>query len=390
MKTETICQVTPCDRGVAERPRYYPRQLITSDDLTLEQEYFRNKLRAHNRLLHGWGVVCGAHVCPYRGADGEYEPWKVTVDPGVILGPYGDDIYISHKRVVDLRTSGIAGATVDSNMETVDPWCSDVYVPRSLTGDLFVAVKYRECQARPVRVQPVGCSCDENPCEYSRVQDGYEITVLDYCPEGELAEPGTVGTAEEIVSYLQSIGLMIGADTPCGTCPPCPPEPWVVLAKVNVDDDGVITQIDNCECRRRVISFACSTLRCHTDLPKVTGVDPGSAAQGAEVDVKIAGENFKEGMKVNFGPGISVDKSSAKLDAAKQEYTVKIKISEHAAPGDRTITVINPGCDTATSGKFTVDRTAVTEPIDTSVPAAPPVSPSSGGGKRRQPKRRHP
>ena len=64
MKTETSYRDTPCDHIIAERPRYYGRQLITADDLTLEQDYFRDKLRRHNRLLHGWGVVCGAQVFP--------------------------------------------------------------------------------------------------------------------------------------------------------------------------------------------------------------------------------------------------------------------------------------------------------------------------------------
>jgi hypothetical protein len=63
MKTDTICADMSCDRNMAERPRYYARQLITSDDLTLEQDYFRNRMRLHNRMLHGWGVVCGAQVC---------------------------------------------------------------------------------------------------------------------------------------------------------------------------------------------------------------------------------------------------------------------------------------------------------------------------------------
>jgi hypothetical protein len=384
MKTETICQVTPCDRGVAERPRYYARQLITSDDLTLEQEYFRNKLRAHNRMLHGWGVVCGAHVCPYRGADGNYQPWEVVVEPGYILGPYGDEIVIDRKRVIPLRTAGVSGATGDSNMETVDPWCSEVYVPRSLTGDLFVAVRYRECQARPVRVQPVGCSCEDNPCEYSRLQDGYEISVLDHCPEGEIPDPRSISTTEEILSYLQSIGLMSGPDIPCTTCLPCPPEPWVVLAKVTVDNDGVITQIDNCECRRRVISFACSALRCHTDMPSVTSIAPDHAEQGKEVQLKIKGSGFKDGMKVNLGPGIAV--KSAKLDPGSGEYTVEVRIDDLATPGDRAVTLINPGCDTATSGKFTVDRSTVTEVVELAPHAAAPA----GGEKRRPSKRKKP
>jgi len=53
MKTNTVCRTVPCDQSVTERPRYYARQLITSDDLTLEQEYFRSKLRTHNRMMHG-------------------------------------------------------------------------------------------------------------------------------------------------------------------------------------------------------------------------------------------------------------------------------------------------------------------------------------------------
>jgi hypothetical protein len=127
-------------------------------------------------------------------------------------------------------------------------------------------------------------------------------------------------------------------------------------------------------------------------LPNVTSIAPEHAAQGAEVEVKIAGENFKDGMKVNFGPRISVDKSSAKFDAATKEYKVKIKIDEHAAPGYRPITVINPGCDTASSGKFTVDRTAVAQPVELA-PApspSPPPSTPSGGGKRRPSKRKNP
>ena len=52
-----------CQEGVLERPRYFPGQLMTPEEMILEQNYFRDKMRRHNRLLHGWGVVCGAVVC---------------------------------------------------------------------------------------------------------------------------------------------------------------------------------------------------------------------------------------------------------------------------------------------------------------------------------------
>src|SRR5262245_61947406 len=106
---------TGCDGAIGELPRYYPRQLITPDDLTLEQDYFRDRLRRHNRLLHGWGVVCGAWVCPVStpNPDGttSVAPWQVKVRPGYLLGPDGDEIVVDCERTVDLRTAGTAGVT---------------------------------------------------------------------------------------------------------------------------------------------------------------------------------------------------------------------------------------------------------------------------------------
>ena len=45
-----------------ERVHYFPRQLLTVADMTTDQNYFLEKLRRHNRFLHGWGVVCGLEV----------------------------------------------------------------------------------------------------------------------------------------------------------------------------------------------------------------------------------------------------------------------------------------------------------------------------------------
>jgi hypothetical protein len=242
MKTETICRDQPCDHIIAERPRYYARQLITADDLTLEQDYFRDKLRRHNRLLHGWGVVCGAQVCPVPKANAQstsdVEPWRVRVECGYLLGPYGDEITLDCPRTVDLRTQGVTGVTGEPCVQTPDPWCSEIFEPRQ-AGDLYVAVRYKEVRTRPVRMQPIGCGCDDTRCEYSRWRDGYEIGILTYCPDSHITPP-------------QRADLFRG---PIPDCPPCPEEPWVVLAKVELAADGKITRIDNCVCRRLVAAF---------------------------------------------------------------------------------------------------------------------------------------
>src|SRR5512147_2416454 len=80
-----------------ERLRYFPRQLLTADDMRVEQEYFREKMRRHNRFLHGWGVVCGLEVV----ADAASGPMAVKVCPGYALGPWGDEIYVEEPIAFD-------------------------------------------------------------------------------------------------------------------------------------------------------------------------------------------------------------------------------------------------------------------------------------------------
>jgi hypothetical protein len=242
--------------GFAERPRFFPRQLITPDDLTLGQEYLRNKMRRHNRYVHGWGVVCGARVV--KSADNL--AWKVVVKPGYILGPYGDEIMIDRDRCFDLRTKCITGVTGDvcTGTEVPDPFCSGTQTPPP-KDPIYVAVKYQETMARPVRVQPVGCGCDDSSCEYSRWQDGYQICVLDHCPTSHVDPPS-----------LDDLGKPHGIPD----CPPCPTDPWVVLAKVTVDPNGVVQVIDNCSCRRMVISLAPYWTRCNEPATGPTDTPP--------------------------------------------------------------------------------------------------------------------
>ena len=223
MKTSTIRHDPRCDHS-GERPRYYARQIITADDMTLEQEYFRGKLRMHNRMLHGWGIVCGADVSPVKKAGNsmEDEPWLALIEPGYILGPYGDEIVIDCERKFDLRSQNMIGVTGEPCVEEIDPWRIEVHEDRG-RGAFYIAVRYKEVMTRPVRAHPAGCNCDDAGCEYSRLRDGYEIKALRNCPGSH------------------------NAPAPAqGICPPCPEEPWVVLKKVEVNAEGNVTVSDEC------------------------------------------------------------------------------------------------------------------------------------------------
>jgi hypothetical protein len=73
------------------RPRYFTGQLLTAEDLEAEQSYFLTGRRAHNRLLHGWGVVCGLDVTP-SGSGG------VVVEAGVAIDGLGREIVVPTPR----------------------------------------------------------------------------------------------------------------------------------------------------------------------------------------------------------------------------------------------------------------------------------------------------
>ena len=47
-----------------KRLNYFYGQMLGAADFRAEQDYFREKMKLHNRCLHGYGVVCGLRVTP--------------------------------------------------------------------------------------------------------------------------------------------------------------------------------------------------------------------------------------------------------------------------------------------------------------------------------------
>ncbi|HTV20941.1 MAG TPA: hypothetical protein VMG12_19785 [Polyangiaceae bacterium] len=233
------CETEPRAKPTNERPRYYARQLVTPEDLTLDQDYFRDRLRRHNLFLHGWGVVCGARV---RNAttpaqqDGQAAPWLVIVKRGYILGPYGDEIWIEKDVCFDVRTK----CTTSSQTPGDDGGCAEAQPAPEQNVQKFIAVRYKENKSRLVRVPLGGCGCETNACEYTRYADGYEICVIDECPT---PPPEVMPTLNDLQS---------------GEPPDCPPpatSPWVVLASFTVTTEGNVTITQCVQCRRQVLGF---------------------------------------------------------------------------------------------------------------------------------------
>lgn len=243
-----------------ERMNYVPRMLLTAADLTAEQEYFRAKQRRHNRLLHGWGVVCGCRVTPAQPAPGQNTPpdWTVVVEPGYVLGPQGDEILVDEPISVDLSRQGMDGNAAMPCGDTLDPWCSNVRVDRRAGETIYIAVAYAECPTRPVRVQPAGCGCDGGGCEYSRIRDSFVVRALSELPAGyaNFQPPG-----DPFPCPIDGVR----------ECPPCVTEPWVILATVTFSGRTIRQQdIDNTTYRRYVAAFGDWWFTCGAPPPTPT------------------------------------------------------------------------------------------------------------------------
>ncbi len=250
-----------------ERARYFSRQLLTADDLTADQQHVLAKFRRHNRYLHGWGVVCGAGVRAVPSQN-----WTVVVEPGYLLGPQGDEILIDQCVQLDLSQQGLDGNSASSCVPPIDPWCSTTRVDLRIGQQLFIAAAYNECLSRPVRVQPAGCGCDDASCEYSRLRDGYVISVLSSLPDSYSQMPPPVNPR-----LCPKGGVR--------PCPACVDDPWVILASIIIRGSVISdNDIDNVSYRRHVISFADDYLLCG---PKLLGlavnpnvVDAGNPSTG--------------------------------------------------------------------------------------------------------------
>lgn len=328
----TCCEDT-CQTGTVCRPRYFPRQIITPDELTLEQDYFRSRLRMHNLMLHGWGVVCGARVCPKRKEDGTgYMPWTVVVERGYAIGRCGDEIILDCPRTVDLRTPGVSGVTGDPCVEPVDPWCSDVYEERDENEPLYIAVRYKETRTRPVRVQPVGCGCDDSRCEYSRWCDSYEIAVLRECPTPRSEPRNGNGDRQTMPG-----------------CPETATSPWLGLAEVSVNADGTITRIDNCSCRRLVRGLADAWWQCEASKMRIDTIEPPELLAprgGKNIEIKLSGGGFHSEMRVDLGRGVTVRPPTVDEEAGLAA-TINFDVESNAELGPHTLTLTGADCAVA-------------------------------------------
>jgi hypothetical protein len=190
----------------------------------------------------------------------------------------------------------------------------------------------------------MGCGCDETSCEYSRRRDGYEICTHDHCPESHHNPPDT----DDLIEMLGHVR----------DCPACPDEPWVVLAKITLGEDGAIQEIDNCSCRRIVFSFASFWLHCRRMEPDRDATV--EAAPGAEVELTVTGANLpRDIVAVSTNPSVRVAETIWKDE---KTVVVRLAVDKEIEPGEYPLTLRAPSGDFITLPKAITIKGDATRP----------------------------
>jgi hypothetical protein len=249
-------QPRPTERDGLARARYFNRQLVLPSDLDQDRIYLLEKLRRHNRLLHGWGILndwlgLEAVPAPGNGSAGapakpvykacEYpvvhvppdvDPAKGTwlvVAPGYALTPLGDEIYLPCPVFVDTVREWADGTLVTSPAD-----CRPVPGMKSLTRadqDVFcLVVEAWEEDGGAVRTALARCGDDSENFEFSRVADTVAfrlIPELDFSPPFD--DPKTPAGRKQLLTgtpkrkYV-SLGQLRFSGGRVQITPP--PQPW--------------------------------------------------------------------------------------------------------------------------------------------------------------------
>lgn len=153
-----------CATPQFERNNYFYGKQFTVRDLLQEQSYFNDKRYLINRMVLGWGVVCGLEV--YWDPKGG----KLVVTPGMALDCCGREIVICE----DKRLS------FDKDDE--DCCLQDDQRPE---GKFVLCLEYDECHAEPIDLPPAGCD-EKGKREYNRIRETYKLRLKlwdEACPK---------------------------------------------------------------------------------------------------------------------------------------------------------------------------------------------------------------
>ncbi|HSB52118.1 MAG TPA: hypothetical protein VLD40_05625 [Dissulfurispiraceae bacterium] len=227
MKHEKKRRCGVCEVPSFERNNYFYGKLMTVRDFLAEQCYFNEKRWLINRMILGWGVVCGLDVVSV-----DNDPTKVAVKPGLAIDCCGREILVCEDREIELVVDK-SSCHKSGNESRTEP------------RNVAVCLLYRECKTEPLAMPPIACDQKEKG-EFNRVRDSFEIKIIDFA-EQPPQKRHPCPHENESISLHEYVCERLGEG-----CPECSDSQCVILATMKTDQDGLTGEIDTCTHRKLV------------------------------------------------------------------------------------------------------------------------------------------
>lgn len=249
---------TECGHVAMERNRYFTGKFMAARDFQDEQTYFLSRHRLHNRLLHGWGIVCGLKVTHHpdhrRNPDSACARRWVVVHPGIALDCCGRELIVGREIAFELPLPPVP----ENDEQHAPP--QKQYRPPQYDGEdaveddagesdeadgdagdevmrepFLLALRYTEEEIERVPALYHEGNCDPSRTEANRVRECVEVVVVPLdevegnCWRNTGGDPNA-RCRDDCADDLYAIG---------GSCldPVCPCKEYVPLALIRFDPD---------------------------------------------------------------------------------------------------------------------------------------------------------
>lgn len=228
------------DLGSPVRNRYFYGKLLDVFHFELEQNYFNNKRRLLNRIVTGYGVICGLNVT--LGSDGQ----SVVVSPGVAIDKCGREIIVCQPSdPIPLHAptpappppapapavSAAAAASASTGTGTANPASTPAPVVTPMPASTTMAnsdcsdtgnychlcICYHECPTDPSPTLGGDCDC-EPACTPGSIREKYSLKIQNgkVCPPSMTSPLVINGTLQysAMANYITGLNCL----APTGDC----------------------------------------------------------------------------------------------------------------------------------------------------------------------------
>jgi len=274
-ESRQLCECGLCKIPQFERNNYFHGKMLSVRDLEAEQRYFNEKRWLINRMVLGWGIVCGLEV--------RYENGCLFVSPGLALDCCGHELLVCERQALSPATIaeqlGVGGPKPLYDSKTPEQSKAEEgtesYPQEAIPWAL--CLEYHECKFEQVTPTSTCDSCDDDDepgRQYNRIRDHYKLTIRlrdDACPKDH--EPFCC--PYDGLGHDKSIHqVLVEQSRECRKCKECE---CVLLATGTLVRDGekFRVQLDKDHWKYRRVVYTnpalANLIRCfHVDLAHIT------------------------------------------------------------------------------------------------------------------------